>query len=336
MGITVDSTEAQPFLAHAAQNGLAVYAPKDNGDGTTSIDIRGMEDDDILASFNTYQILRDSQSGGGGGGGPSQEDRLGGTIELASALNRIGWEDQLKYYPEMAKLAFQLQQDQLPQQKEQDFSLAQQYLPQWGNLFRGLQSQERAQDILDVESLMPQMTGIYDQARSQGEHARFDELRGSVYDQIISDLTQAGQLNAADVRNIEQGTRAGQAARGMESGQPAANQEAVARAFAGAGVAEERKKNAMAAAGNFMGNEMTLQQQRSFDPFVTALGRPSSATNSGTDLYTAQPQMPNTVGEVPQGTNAAVNISGLQGNYSNPMGQETINNLINQFYSQGA
>ena len=335
MAIIADSQEdAVAFLQHTAANGQPVYSPgADNG-----VDMPGVRDDDIQSLYDTWKLLGKPgvSSGGGGGGGPSQEDRLASTMELAQALNTMGWEDQLKYYPQMSDLAFQLQQDQLPKQQELNYNLLQQYLPGYSDLMRAQQSKERTQDINDVQSLMPTMSSINAKAKTTGQSARYGELRNSMYDQVLSDLEGSGQLSASDIRNIEQGVRGGQVARGLEGGDTGAAQEATARAMQASGVMDQRKQQAMANAGNLNAQEQSYQAMMAFDPFSTALGRPSSATNTGVDLFNNDMKASDTTGEVPQGTNAAVNISGLQGNYGSPLGQDSVNQLLSKFYGTAA
>lgn len=153
-----------------------------------------------------------------------------------------------------------------PELAAQAWGLAQRYMPQYAAMNRELTGLERASDIGDVARLTPQLRGI----REAAERPEATAMRNLLFSQIGGDLALGGTLNPEQERDVVQGTRSAQMARGLGMGQGEANRESVTRALEGMRLLRERQ----GAASGLLAQEATQQ----IDPFMAVLGRPANAT----------------------------------------------------------
>ena len=121
---------------------------------------------------------------------------------------------------------------------------------------------QREADISAVEQLGGRATDALRQADPQ-QAALVDEMNR----QAIEELLLGGALSDAQKRNIQQGMRSGQTARGLGTGVG----DAVAEAMAQAEGAEQQKASRRQFAGQVAG----LNQSVKGDPFMSILGRSS-------------------------------------------------------------
>lgn len=154
-----------------------------------------------------------------------------------------------------------------PELSQQQFDLTSKYQPQYAALLQGLVSGERASDLADVGKLAPQLQGL----RESGERSDVRAMREALYSQVLGDLQMGQGLTPEEDRNVTQGVRSAQMARGMGYGRTDANLEAVRRALQGRNVAGQRRA---AASG-----VLAAESAQSPDPFATILGRGSPATS---------------------------------------------------------
>jgi len=101
---------------------------------------------------------------------------------------------------------------------------------------RRISSGNRAADVGDVETLAPRLREAI-RTSSPDITALLDEL----YSQASGDLKLGADLNSSERRNIEQGTRAGQSARGMGFGPNDSFEEALYSLDYGRGLQRERR-----------------------------------------------------------------------------------------------
>lgn len=153
-----------------------------------------------------------------------------------------------------------------PQLSQQQFDLTSKYQPQYAALLQNLVSGERASDLADVGKLAPQLQGL----RESGERSDIRAMRDALYGQVLGDLQMGQGLTPEEERNVTQGVRSAQMARGMGYGRTDANLEAVRRALEGRNVAGQRR----AAASSVLAQESAQAP----DPFAVILGRGSPAT----------------------------------------------------------
>lgn len=125
-------------------------------------------------------------------------------------------------------------------------------------------SAQRAGDVADFANLGGSARSAIQQTNPGGARL-LDELTG----QASSDLALGASLNPSELRNIQQATRAGQAARGMSMGPRETFDEALNSLNYGRGLQNERR----GFASSLVGQNQAMYQE----PIMAILGRPSGA-----------------------------------------------------------
>lgn len=154
---------------------------------------------------------------------------------------------------------------------------------------------------------------------------RTEQLRGSLEDEALNQLRLGSTLDQEVRRNVEQGVRAAQTARGNIFGVGPATEEAMQTGLAG----EQRKLARYGAAAQFLGSGQTrsdaLQQNLAFRDTLlnNRLGRAADFIAAGPSLYNLSNARTN------QQQNAFANY--INANQANP-GQFNPTNTQNPFY----
>lgn len=203
------------------------------------------------------------------------------------------FEQQMKYRPELAA---------------QQFALTAQYEPQYAALLRDLIAQERAADLTQVEAAMPQIAGIQEQML----RPELRNLRDILTGQVTGELQAGSQLTPEMTRDVTQGLRSAQMARGLGMGQAAANQESVRRALEGQKLLESRQAKALGL--------IQEGKQGVIDPFAAVLGRSSQTTGTAASQTATGQSEPSTA------QLAGQQLTGLGMEQSNWLNQATLEN----------
>jgi len=139
------------------------------------------------------------------------------------------------------------------------------------------QRQAALADVETIEQLGTRATDAIREASPQ-QAALLDELN----EQVLGDLQYDTELDPELRREIQQGVRAGQTARGVGFGRSDIYEEAAALGSAGLNLRNQRRAQAMGL--------VNLNKSAQADPFLALLGRPSQAagyatTGSGPQLF---------------------------------------------------
>lgn len=143
--------------------------------------------------------------------------------------------------------------------------------PQTDALAAESASRQRAADVADVERYGAQAIS----AIRNADPANAELLR-LLNEQVATELAAGGKLSSRQAREVEQGVRAGQAARGFGFGPNDVLNEAVARQLEGERLREQRLRNAVTTVG--------VNQATGADIFQAILGRPSQGSNAAAAL----------------------------------------------------
>lgn len=137
----------------------------------------------------------------------------------------------------------------------------QQIGPQADAIASQSQTRQRAADVGDVQTLGPGAVAAFKAANPQ-EAALVDQLNA----QATDELGRGATLDPSLAREVTQGVRQGQAARGMGFGPADLTEEALTRGAA----AEQLRRQRQAFASGVVG----MDASTGLDPFMAILGRP--------------------------------------------------------------
>jgi hypothetical protein len=146
-----------------------------------------------------------------------------------------------------------------------------------GALDRETLSAQREADIASIEQLGGRAKEAFDAANPE-QAALMAELNK----QAMSDLQLGGRLNASERRELQQGARGAQAARGFGYG----INDAAIESWAQLQGSEQKRRERQQFAQSMVG----MNQATSADPFMAILGRPASMTPAMTGSFVGQAQ----------------------------------------------
>lgn len=130
--------------------------------------------------------------------------------------------------------------------------------------YNDITSQSREAEIADVAKLGPSALAAF-RAANPEQAALMSRLNSDA----MSELDAGASLDPAMAREVAQGVRGAQSARGMGMGLNDMVQEAMARGSAGNALRQQRRANAA--------GMVQLNQATGMDPYMSILGRPSQA-----------------------------------------------------------
>jgi len=185
-----------------------------------------------------------------------------------------------------------------PQFQELVAGLGEQFLPRQLDLFNQLRDTDLGNILSSAEGFQPRLDAL--QRATEGD--ALSEIRDLTSQQVLEELRAGQSLSEAQQRNVEQGTRAGEVARGIGSGGGGANREAVQRSLEGFNLFKERLGLGQAVRG--------FEQSQRRDPvdfvtttptnipfaqnaFNTGLDLTANAVGQGTQLNSLQQQLAN-------------------------------------------
>lgn len=183
-------------------------------------------------------------------------DTLRAQLELAPQR----YAGELKYAP----LYQQLQMDLMKQAAPGMMEMYNLYAPQLGQVESQVRSQSRSSDIADISRLGPE---------AMAAARRANPMQASIVDSMLqqanSGMMAGSALTPDQQRMVQQQTRAGLQARGMNGQASGAMLEALNSAYAGSGVQQQRAQYASGGMG--------ASQALYGDVFQQVLGRPSQS-----------------------------------------------------------
>lgn len=213
--------------------------------------------------------------------------------------------DEKAIRPEYAKLDNQIMRDNLVGSGNDPGLLnlfETQIAPRTSALDAITATKQRTADIADVEALGPRAAAAFkaanpDQAallaklNDQAMGIGATDIENELNRQAMEDLRLGGNISADENRNVQQYTRAQFQQRGLTNSNPALFAEALNRSEFSRGRLNERRQFAQGVDQysnerkgmdrSFLGNVTQLNSSATLDPFMTILGRPSSATAAG-------------------------------------------------------
>lgn len=140
-------------------------------------------------------------------------------------------------------------------------------LPKLSSAQAAAASQQRAADIADVRRLGPQAQAAFRAANPQQA-----KLLDALNDSAMSGVQAGSRLGADDIYQINSRVRGDWANRGLGTSQPAMLDESLQQFGGGQNLLRQRQQFGLQTA--------ELNKATSVDPFLTILGRPSTAVNS--------------------------------------------------------
>jgi len=161
---------------------------------------------------------------------------------------------QLRISRETAPEALALQREYLPQYNQMLLDLERELAPQWYDL----QQTEREREAKSVSELAPLIRGSTDTPEMAA-------MRAELGRQIAGELQSGMAMDPEMQREIEQGVRAAQSARGVVRGTAPVATEALIKGSAAANLRKARQQ----AAQQFI----TFQNQTQVDPWAAVTGR---------------------------------------------------------------
>jgi hypothetical protein len=191
--------------------------------------------------------------------GQETRETLGAQVELAPAL----YQSEAQFRPKYAQLELDTMRQTMPGLMD---LYAREIVPKLSQAEAGAMSYQRGSDLRDVEQYGKRATDAFRAANPQ-QAALMDEMNR----QALSELQAGARLDPSLAREVSQGVRGAQSARGFGLGMNDANQEAMFRGLK----AEQLRRNRQGFAGSVVG----LNQTTGADPFMAILGRPSQAFN---------------------------------------------------------
>jgi hypothetical protein len=233
--------------------------------------------------------------------GQETRDTLQAQVDLAPAV----YASEAQYRPEYAQLDNQIMRDNLLG-KGTDPGLLNlfetQIAPRASALDATTATKQRTADIADVEALGPRAAAAFkaanpDQAallaklNEQALGTGASDIENELNKQAMSDLQLGGNISADENRNVQQYTRGIFQKKGLTNSNPAIFAEALNRSEFSRNRLNERRGFAQSvdqysnerkgADRSFLGNVTQLNSSATLDPFMTILGRPSTANQTG-------------------------------------------------------
>jgi hypothetical protein len=179
----------------------------------------------------------------------------------------------LQYNPQLVEQNWNAYSGYAPKEAALSYDLASQYIPLYQELARKGRTADRGADISDVLSLAPSLQGI----RAASERPEMGQLRNTLFSQIMGELASGTKLAPEQDRMLNEEIRSAQMARGLSGGTGAANRESVRKALEGMNLQTQRQEKAKSL--------MSMEQSQAPDPFLTILGRPATAQQTGMAMY---------------------------------------------------
>jgi hypothetical protein len=215
------------------------------------------------------------------------------------------WQEQLKYMPQQAQLAYDLAAKYTPLQLALELENAQKFMPEFQKLQEQLRSSDRAADIQDALTQAKHLQTI----RESAEAPEVTQMRKTLLGQVNDELAMGSKLTDEQARNTAQGFRSAEASRGLLSGTTGGGtgssaREAVSRALEGQNLQTQRQSKAQSVLGQ--------EYAASPDPFLSILGRPSTATSAANAQYAAGMTDAELAGYSPQGYTVAMPMTSLE------------------------
>lgn len=217
-----------------------------------------------------------------------------GTKVKAPAPRNYGQEtrDTLQAQVDLAPDIFAAEEKFRGKYAQLDMDIAKQLAPDLMDLYdtsqrrlsaldRETLSAQRGADIADIEQYGTRAMQGY---RSAMDAANPEQaaLMAELNNQALSDLKLGGRLNASEQRELQQGARGAQAARGFGYG----INDAAIESWAQLQGSEQKRRERQGFAQSMAG----LNQSTSVDPFMAILGRPASTTPAMTGSFVGQAQ----------------------------------------------
>jgi len=174
-----------------------------------------------------------------------------------------------------AQQSFDVNRIIAPQQFDLISSMLSKYAGTEGDISSRLNSQSRAADVADVANLGPSAVAAIKASNPQQQ-----QLLDALNQQAAQGLSLGASLDPSLRREIQQGVRSGQTARGMGYGPSDLYEEALTTGRAGEALQNQRRAFASSVAG--------INQASNVDPSLAVLGRPSQAfpaANARTPSY---------------------------------------------------
>lgn len=231
--------------------------------------------------------------------GSTMGDVYSSLLQYGPQLAAMDWSNQSTYIPQQIALATRLAGRYLPQQSQIALNNMSQFAPQYQNLVQGLIENSRDSDMAQALGYVPALQALQQQVEGPTATA----MRSLLGSQILGDLQMGTQLTPADVRQVEQGLRSSEAARGISSGSASANREAVAKALQGRSLQQQRQNQAF--------NYLSQNKQAQYDPFETILNRNTPSATAAMTLAGQPMQTPTAIGTTPDVLNAGMNLAGM-------------------------
>lgn len=156
-----------------------------------------------------------------------------------------------------------------PELAAQAWELTSKYGPQYAELYRQMASKDRSAELADVLGLAPKLQQI----RTAGERPDITQMRNLLYSGVLDELRMGGKLTPQQNLQANESLRSAEVARGVHSGQPSANREAVRKALEGMNLLGQRQQKASGI--------LAQESASSPEPFSAILGRPATSANVG-------------------------------------------------------
>ena len=212
--------------------------------------------------------------------GESTAEAMKAILKYAGKLASTQYGIDQKYQPLQAQLALDLAKQFAGPQADFELAMQQKYVPLFQQLYEQQRYQDRAADLGDVQQLAPFLQGI----RESAENPQATALRKMLFGQVGDELSMGSRLTSQQANEAEQAIRSAQFARGISTGDSAANRESVFKALEGQRLLDQRQQKA----SGLLAGEAAQNQ----DPFLAILSRPSTALTTGGSQYNQGLQQP--------------------------------------------
>jgi hypothetical protein len=233
--------------------------------------------------------------------GQETRDTLQAQVDLADEV----YASESQFRPQYAKLDNQIMRDNLLGAGNDPGLLnlfETQIAPRASALDATTATKQRTADISDVEALGPRAAAAFkaanpDQAallarlNEQALGTGASDIENELNRQAMSDLRLGGDISPDENRNVQQYTRGIFQQRGLTNSNPAIFAEALNRSEFSRGRLNERRAFAQGVDQysnerkgmdrSFLGNVTQLNSSSTLDPFMTILGRPMTANQTG-------------------------------------------------------
>lgn len=193
-------------------------------------------------------------------------ETLQALMEFAPQFAMQAYGLQGQYAPLEAGRALDLAKEFMPQQYDIELALQKQYGHQFQSEANKLASAQRRNELSDALAMAPQVRGIME----AGESPEVTAMRNELIRQVGGELGMGARLTGEQLRNVTQGARAAQMARGIDGGMGGVSREAMARGLEGQRLQDSRQAKASALLGQ--------ESARVPNPFDAILNRSQSGT----------------------------------------------------------